>query len=239
MSSTPEVPNGEEPVPSGRLERVQASGSRVVRALILIAITVVLVVALAYALAAFVPRSWAQWVGNRVDGSLLSGTVWGLFLGFAFTLVPLALIWLATKRWVRGGWTVAVVLLAVLLAAPNLMTLSVVLGTNSSAHAGERILDVDAPGFRAGSLWGALLAVAASVAVVWLTRSRRSRGRRIRDLESEAGHRGEAESGASPGEAGGDQLPGDEGGTRRTTGDGTAGAVRPPSTPPTTPPEAR
>ena len=50
------------------------------------------------------------------------------------------------------------VALAVILALPNLMTLGIVLGRGNAAHAGDRILDVEAPAFRGGTLAGALLA---------------------------------------------------------------------------------
>ena len=63
-----------------------------------------------------------------------------------------------------------------LLALPNLFTLGIVLGRNSAAHAGDRTLDVEAPGFRGASLTGALLAVAA-IGFVWYLLSSRARAR--------------------------------------------------------------
>jgi hypothetical protein len=59
------------------------------------------------------------------------------------------------------------------LAAPNLLTLSVVLGAGNAAHAGERTFDVEAPGFRGSSLVGAVAAVLAVVMLALLLRSRR------------------------------------------------------------------
>jgi hypothetical protein len=56
---------------------------------------------------------------------------------------------------------------ALLVASPNLVTLGIVLGPGGGAHAGERTLDVEAPGFRASSLIGAIVA-ALTVLVVWL-----------------------------------------------------------------------
>src|SRR5690606_18890886 len=58
--------------------------------------------------------------------------------------------------------------LALIFAIPNLMTLTVVLGGNNAAHAGERIMDVDAPAFRGASLAGAILAVLIFLPVVYL-----------------------------------------------------------------------
>jgi hypothetical protein len=70
------------------------------------------------------------------------------------------------------------------------MTLSIVLGRGNAAHAGERILDVEAPAFRGGSLAGAIVAVLLSGFIVYLMVSRdqaRSKEQRARDELSEAG----------------------------------------------------
>jgi len=172
----------------------KSSGKRMLhQAIVLLAVAVV-VVLLGYLLAAFVPRWWAQWVGRRVDGSLTAGTVWGLFLGIVFTFLPLLIAWQAIARgWIKGLWKAVVVAVAVVLALPNLMTLSIVLGTSSGAHAGERTLDVDGPGFRAASLWGAIIGALVFMGLVWLAGTNRTRGRRVRDLKAEIDHRDEAE----------------------------------------------
>ena len=62
---------------------------------------------------------------------------------------------------------------AIVLALPNLMTLGIVLGRGNAAHAGDRILDVEAPAFRGGTLGGALLAGALVGLIAWLAASRR------------------------------------------------------------------
>lgn len=166
---------------------------------VLLAVAVV-VVLIGYLLAAFVPRWWAQWIGRRVDGSLTAGTVWGLFLGIVFTFLPLLVAWQAIARhWVKGYWKGVVVALAVVLALPNLMTLSIVVGTSKGAHAGERILDVDGPGFRASSLWGAIIGALLFLGLVWLSSANRSRGRRVRDLKTEIDNRDRAEQDRSQG----------------------------------------
>jgi hypothetical protein len=77
--------------------------------------------------------------------------------------------------------------LALIVALPNLMTLAIVLGTGNAAHAGERIMDVDAPLFRGFSLVGALIALA--VFGFWRyqlftrTRARRQNDRLRRELD--------------------------------------------------------
>ena len=106
------------------------------------------------AASATVPRWWAHRVGDQVDGSITQGTLLGLFYGFVFTLVPI-LVLVLILRWRRTPRAIAVALVvAILLALPNLMTLGIVLGRGNAAHAGDRVLDVEAPAFRGGSLAG-------------------------------------------------------------------------------------
>ena len=126
--------------------------------------------------AAFIPRWWAQRVGDQANESFTGGIMLGLFYGFVFTILPLLLIiWGIRRRrsgrmwlWILGG--------AMLLALPNLLTLGITLGPGSGAHAGDRTLDVEAPGFRGATLGGALLAVAA-IAFIWYLLSSRRRAK--------------------------------------------------------------
>jgi hypothetical protein len=141
-----------------------------------------------------VPRWWAHRVGRRVDGGLTAGTFYGLFIGFVFTFVPLVIARQALRR-VRVWGRLAFLALALLVAAPNLMTLSIVFGSGDAAHAGERVLDVEAPGFRAGSFWGAVIAVVLALTLfVWTWQWRRDR-RHLKALRAEkkAAARAEAE----------------------------------------------
>ncbi len=125
-----------------------------------------------------VPRWWARRIGNVVNGRMTVGAISGVVIGVLFTVLPLLVLWLAWRMrdgWRRGLWFVVG---AALLAAPNLATLGIVWGTGNAAHAGERTLDVDGPGFRGGSLVGFVAGVALVVWVAWLAGSRR----RHRDL---------------------------------------------------------
>ena len=147
---------------------------------------VVLVLAVIVA-SATVPRWWAHRVGDQVDGSITQGTTLGLVYGFVFTLLPIVAIVLIL-RWRRTWKTIlAAVLIGVVLALPNLMTLSIVVGRGNAAHAGDRTLDVDAPAFRGASLVGAIVAGLLLVFIGWLMVSRdraHSKARRARkDLE--------------------------------------------------------
>ena len=107
---------------------------------------------------ATVPRWWAQRVGDQVNGSITQGTLLGLFYGFVFTLLPIALLVLILRWRTTWRWVVFAVALAAILALPNFMTLGIVVGRGNAAHAGDRILDVEAPAFRGGTLAGAILA---------------------------------------------------------------------------------
>lgn len=138
----------------------------------------VLVVATYFILAAFIPRWWAQRIADMSGhGSFAKGIGSGLALGAVCTGVPLLLLMFAVLLWrSRAGRFLAgaLTLLALIVALPNLMTLSIVLGTSDSAHAGERVLDVDAPGFRGASAIGSILAAAVFLVIVFFV----ARGKR-------------------------------------------------------------
>jgi hypothetical protein len=123
--------------------------------------------------AAFLPRWWAQRIGDQVQGSITTGVFVGLFYGFVFTLVPFALLWVAFRILESWKLRAAAVVVAVLIAAPNLLTLGIVLGGGNGAHAGDRTLDVEAPAFRGATLVGALLAIACVATAWYLVSSRR------------------------------------------------------------------
>lgn len=141
------------------------------RRLVVSAIALAVLLLAALAASATIPRWWAQRIGEQVDGSIVTGTFVGLFYGFVFTLLPL-LVLAAVLRW-RRTWRALVIGLAValLLALPNLLTLGIVVGRGNAAHAGDRILDVEAPAFRGGTLVGALVA-AALIGLTYLVLSR-------------------------------------------------------------------
>ena len=143
------------------------------------------VVVAVIAASATVPRWWAHRVGDQVDGSIAQGTTLGLVYGFVFTFLPIIAIVLIL-RWRRTWKTiVAALAIGILLALPNLMTLSIVVGSGSAAHAGDRVLDVEAPAFRGGSLVGAVVAVLVVSLIVYLAVSRRRAERNARRARSD------------------------------------------------------
>lgn len=151
--------------------------------LIAIAVIAVVLVITYFILAAFIPRWWAQRTGQMADGSFTKGIAWGSIWGAASTLIPLLLL-LAAGLVVgkRGGKVIGGLLALIALAAavPNLMTLVVVLGTNDAAHAGERIMDVDAPGFRGASLIAAIIAGLIFLGIAFLVAKYKRRGSQLK-----------------------------------------------------------
>lgn len=123
--------------------------------------------------AAFIPRWWSQRIGDQVNGSIPAGITLGLVYGFLFTVLPLLLVVWAVRK--RRGWKsyLAFAVGAIALALPNLFTLGIVLGRGNAAHAGDRTLDVEAPGFRGGSLTGAVVAGVLVAGIFYLIVSRR------------------------------------------------------------------
>jgi hypothetical protein len=141
-----------------------------------------------FILAAFLPRWWAERIGELSDRGFARGITWGLFFGGVCTLLPLLQVLVAVLvRHKRGGRIIAGIaaLSAFLFALPNLMTLSIVFGGNSAAHAGERIMDVEAPGFRGASLVGAIIVIPVFVGVVVLAIRYRRRGRQLAEARAQ------------------------------------------------------
>ena len=99
--------------------------------------------------AAFIPRWWAQRVGDQANESFTGGIMLGLFYGFIFTLLPVLLIIWGIRRRRSGRMWLWILVGAMLLALPNLLTLGITLGPGSGAHAGDRTLDVEARAFAA------------------------------------------------------------------------------------------
>lgn len=160
--------------------------SRLKRRLILGGLGLVVAIASWYVGAAVMPRWWAQRIGDAVDGRITVGAFLGIAAGVIFTVLALFVLWLGFRF--RSSWRRAFVTLVVaaLAASPNLLTLGIVIGDGSAAHAGERILDVDGPGFRGGTLVGTIIGVIVAATFAWVAASRRRNKRRVQDLREQA-----------------------------------------------------
>ena len=182
--------------PTERPSQAPARPSLRRRALLVVGALVGIVVAYLIA-AAVLPRWWSHRIGDQVDGSITAGIGLGLFYGFVFTVVPVLVLSFALRRrrsWRARAWLAGI---AIVLALPNLLTLGIVLGNSNAAHAGERTLDVEAPDFRAGSLIGAIVGVAAVVALRYLMASRRRAKHRESGLRDELKIRDDAAKAAA------------------------------------------
>ncbi|WP_459963540.1 permease [Nocardia sp. IFM 10818] len=173
---------GSETVPSGDAPGRSRSSFVTWRNRIIALVVLAVVVWVAYLiLAAFIPRWWAQRIAEMVSGSFSKGIWYGLIIGIVCTAVPLFLLLIAGLSWrKRGGPFIAgaAAVLAIITAVPNLMTLAIVAGNSNAAHAGERILDVDAPAFRGATLVGVIVAAAVFMLVAFLLVRRRIRRHR-------------------------------------------------------------
>lgn len=168
--------------PPATPDRPRANWGRRAVAVLVVVVAVLLLTLLA---AAVVPRWWAHRVGDQADGSMTAGIGLGVFYGLVFTALPLGLLWLTLRRrrsrkiWLFGA------IGAVVLALPNLMTLSIVIGSGNASHAGERILDVEAPSFRGATLVGAVLGALVVAFVVYQQAQRRRIRRKATRLEDQ------------------------------------------------------
>ena len=64
---------------------------------------VVFVVVAAFLGAAFLPRWWAHRIGAQAGGNFTAGIALGLFYGFVFTAVPLAVLRFAFRSGARSS----------------------------------------------------------------------------------------------------------------------------------------
>ena len=150
---------------------------------VIFAIVIVVLVIVGYFVgAAFLPRWWARTVSNWVQDSFTRGLLYGLAFGVVFTLVPLLVASAAFVRRFNNQARFVVLVLAVALATPNLLTLGISTGSGGGAHAASRKLDSDAPFFQGASLIGAIAAVVVFALAVWQYRATK----RVRTAKKQA-----------------------------------------------------
>ncbi|CAN5213310.1 hypothetical protein BH09ACT10_BH09ACT10_17390 [soil metagenome] len=163
---------------------------------------VVLVFAfLAYKIgASFLPRWWAQRIGDQVDGSFSKGITWGLFYGFVFSFIPIVVAFQVRRRMFKIPGKIIVFVIAVLLATPNWLSLLVALSNRPAAVAAWQTFNVQAPSFLWSSLVGAViggvLGVATSTTSIWLKHRRnqvKSLKQQVRDEREKHNKPDEAE----------------------------------------------
>lgn len=173
---------------AGSTTTASAGSERNLGRRVIFIVVAVAALAIAYLVgAAVIPRWWAQRVGNMIDGRIAFGNFLGFASGFLFTLLPMFVImagWRFRKTWKRAA---VFLVFAIIAAMPNLLTLGIVLGNGNAASQGRSILDNDGPGFRGGSLVGAIVGLLISLVIWWLLGSRRRNKRKAAELEAELG----------------------------------------------------
>ncbi|MCF8588996.1 permease [Gordonia liuliyuniae] len=177
MSELPGVPP--EPVDdatSSKTRRWSLPGLSTKNKVILGIGTVVIIVIGYFILQRLLPDWWGTTMGKRIDRSVTSGTVWGLFFGIIGSALPLLFALLAifsigkTPKNI-GSWLLGVV--SLLLLVPNLLTLAIVVGSGQGANAGRLQLDILGPGFRGATLIGVIVGIVIGIAVDFYLLGRR------------------------------------------------------------------
>lgn len=180
----PPTSNGSDSAGSGRAT-TRPTGRTWQQRIVVVLVTVIALALVLVFVVAFLPRWWAHRIANQVDGSYTSGIVWGLFAGAVFTAIPLVVGRFAFRRQVPWRTRAIVVVVALVLATPNLLTLGIVLGNGDAARDAQTTLQNRGTGFRGATLIGAIVG-AVLVAFGWyLLASRRARRREIADLRGQ------------------------------------------------------
>lgn len=146
----------------------------------------------------FLPVWWATNIGNQTQGSITSGIILGLVYGFVFTFVPLLVVWQARYKRVSWPWKTVIVMVAILLAIPNLLTLSIYANSSSAAAKARSMIDISATWFPSWSIGGAVAALVLFLGIAAFWHLWHSRGKKMKamksDMKTQASLRG-AESG--------------------------------------------
>lgn len=194
-ADNPEVPSSSTPTKSGgdpaktkepaHEKAAERKKANITAWLIIGAIALVLGVVLYMYVSTVLPVWWANTIGGQVDKNLASGVLLGLFYGFVFTFVPLLILWQIRRPRIRWPMKIVLIVIAVLVAGPNLITLGIHTGTNQAAHNAQRILGTEATWFGAWTAWGAIIAAIVFVVLVVSVWQYRRRGRRVKLLEAQ------------------------------------------------------
>lgn len=168
---------------SSRFSQIDAS-TWVNRAILAVVLVVGAFIAYQIA-AAYFPRWWAQRIGRQVNGGLSAGVLWGLFYGFTFSFIPVMVLAEIRRGFYNWAGRLVIVAVAIVLAIPNWLTLSIVAGSSSAAHAGQRIMDVDAPGFRNATLIGVIAGIILALALTAVLINLKHRRVQVRKLKAE------------------------------------------------------
>ena len=133
----------------------------------------------------FLPRWWAQFIGDLVQGSFLAGTALGIFFGFTFTFLPISMALLIRHRVFNIPAKITIFVLAILLAAPNWVTLFIALSNEPAAVAGWQTFNVNAPTFMWSSAVGAVIGAVMAFWIFGLRLVAKRRKKKISEYKSQ------------------------------------------------------
>ncbi|ASN38822.1 hypothetical protein [Paeniglutamicibacter terrestris] len=133
----------------------------------------------------FLPVWWATRVTNQTQGSVTSGIILGLTYGFVFTFVPLLIAWQARYKKVSWPWKAVIVVLAIIVAIPNLLTLSIYANSSGAAAKARSMIDISATWFPSWTMGGAAAALILFVGIATFWHLWRARGKKMKSLKTE------------------------------------------------------
>lgn len=165
-------------------DKRSVSAGKILNWLVLLLVLTALAVLAFGAVREFLPRRWAEEIVAIVDGTRIRGLLYGFGVGLVFTLIPLLVLAQARRRFFKWTWRMIVLVVALLLAAPNWLTIAVAIGRSRSSIDGRILLDQSGQGFRDGSAGGAI--VGGVLALIFITFSLRLSQRRRQVLELRA-----------------------------------------------------
>jgi hypothetical protein len=158
------------------------SAGKVLNWLVLILVLAAAVV-LAYGIAReFLPRRWAQEVVGVVDASRPRGLMYGFGVGLVFTLIPVLVLAQTRRRFLSWTGRAIVLVVAIILALPNWLTMAVAIGRSKSSVDGRILLDQSGPGFRDGSAAGAVIGALLGLIIVGFSMRLGQRRRQVAEL---------------------------------------------------------
>jgi hypothetical protein len=192
-------PGGLSPVPPGPPPPRTAWGAR----LFVFVIGALAGIGGYFAATRLLPRWWAGQISQIADQSFTKGITAGLVCGLVFTLLPLLVLRSSLRRGASWSARFVLLVLAVLVAVPNLITLFVVASSNDSVRIASDVFDRQAPGFRGATLAGAVVGAALAVAWWWLRFVLRRRKTQVADLRAALAEKEAA--GVKPGDAAADK----------------------------------
>jgi len=135
------------------------------------------------------PRWWAERVGQVAGGHFTNGVAIGFVVGAGFTVLAMLVLRAVFRRGRSWRTRTTLIVLALLLCVPNLLTLGIVLGNDDAAREATATLDAQAEGFRGASLVGAIAGAVVVVFLGALLASRRKRKTQVAALKAQIAER--------------------------------------------------